>query len=70
MGFNSECCFCAVASSIVKGNRMGGSMSFGNQRSSEGSLDILRQVVVVPLPREISAQELMKCQNDLPSVTA
>ncbi|KAK7311632.1 hypothetical protein RJT34_09895 [Clitoria ternatea] len=55
-----ECYF----SSSVKGNQMGRLMSSGKYRSKTGSLDIFWE------PREISAQELTKCQNDWLSATA
>ena len=50
-------------STFVNGNRMARSMPTGKKRSKKGIFDILG------LPREISAQEFTKCQNDLPSAT-
>jgi hypothetical protein len=47
----------------MKENRMGHSIFFGNQCLNVGHLDILWQSF------EISADKLMKSQNDLPSTT-
>ncbi|KAF7813504.1 protein TRANSPARENT TESTA GLABRA 1 [Senna tora] len=48
-------------SDVLFGKRMGGWTWLGNQRSRTGGLG--------SNPREISAQELKKCQNDVPSAT-
>jgi len=49
---------------IMKGNCTGRWVPFGNKRSIVGGTDIWWQE-----PREISANELMKCEVDIPSLT-